>query len=46
MIGEATQDAITNHIFFQFTAALPPYANENPTIAPIIEWVVETGNLK
>ena len=46
IIGEANQEATINPTLFHDMASAPPYAKENPIIAPIIECVVETGYLK
>ena len=43
--GDANQEATINPTLSQLIPSSPPYANENPIIAPIIEWVVETGHL-
>ena len=41
--GEVTQLEAISPIFDQFTASVPTATNAKPTIAPTIEWVVETG---
>ena len=35
--GETNQESTINPILFHTTASVPPYARQNPTMAPIIE---------
>ena len=44
-IGDINQDKTIFKIPSHFMESTPPYAKENPTIAPIIECVVDTGIL-
>lgn len=46
MRGEMTHDEDTLANELQKTAPTPPYASPNPTIAPTIQCVVETGQPK
>ena len=41
-----THDDVTLASELQKTAPTPPYTSPNPTIAPTIQWVVETGQPK
>ena len=46
IIGDKNHDTTIYPILSHTTAPSPAYANENPTIAPIIECVVDTGHFK
>ena len=41
--GEANQEATINPTLLQLIPSAPPYASENPIIAPTIECVVDTA---